>query len=755
MNACPPNEPCPRVAVRALCAFAARSGDLDLRFTPSPSAADGIAGHATVTSRRGPDYQRELPLAALCAGLQLQGRADGVDLVARRLEEIKTHRGDAQHIATNQRALHWAQAKLYGWMLCEQQGWDGLEVALVYFHIDTGEETVLTEWCEREALAAHAQDLCQRYRQWAHQEAAHRAARDAALAALRFPFGEFRAGQRELTEAVFRTQRGGRHLLAQAPTGIGKTVATLFATLRAMPEAQGDQLLYLTPKTPGRQLALDGLRRLNAQPLRVLERVARDKACEHPEAACHGEACPLARGFYDRLPAARQEAAQAAWLDAAALRRIALAHGICPYYLGQEMQRWADVVVGDVNHYFDISAQAWALAVAQEWRVHLLLDEAHALVERARGMHSAELNPASFEAARAQAPQALRREMARLHRHWGELGRDLRQPWQPLADLPQGFVQALRQHVGTLTDHLASHPSASAGALQTWLFDALQWLRVAETFGEHALADLSATPRLGRSAPRPRLAIRNVLPAPLLAPRWASAHSATLFSATLAPMDHIATLLGLPEGAARLAVPSPFPPEHLQVRVLPKVSTRYADRARSLPLVVRAMAEQFQAQPGNYLAFFSSFDYLQQALDAFSQAHPEVPVWQQARGPDEAARAAFLTRFGPESQGIGFAVLGGAFGEGIDLPGRRLIGAFIATLGLPPVNPVNERLRERLQQITGHGFEHTYLYPGLHKVVQAAGRVIRTPEDQGVVVLMDDRFSRPDVRALLPPWWRL
>ncbi|MFZ3285496.1 MAG: ATP-dependent DNA helicase, partial [Telluria sp.] len=234
-----------------------------------------------------------------------------------------------------------------------------------------------------------------------------------------------------------------------------------------------------------------------------------------------------------------------------------------------------------------------------------------------------------------------------------------------------------------------------------------------------------------------------------------AAHSATLFSATLSPMDHTIHLLGLPADVARLDVPSPFDPAQLQVRITPHIPTRYQDRAESLDAVVAVMAEQFQAKPGNYLAFFSSFDYLQQVLARFAAVHPDIAAWSQSRGMAELDRSAFVARFTEHSQGIGFAVLGGAFGEGIDLPGQRLIGAFIATLGLPQVNPLNEQLRARLQLQHGRGYDHAYLFPGLQKVVQAAGRVIRGPDDRGVVVLMDDRFGRPEVRGLLPPWWRI
>lgn len=743
------------VAVRALCDFAARAGDLDLRFTPSPSGSEGVAGHGEVTGRRGPAYQREVPLSMVWNGLRVQGRADGWDPEARRLEEIKTHRGDAALIAPNRRALHRAQALVYGHILCAHLGLEGVEVAVVYFDIDTQQETPLPQWHSAADLREHFEALCTRYRAWAQAERAHRAARDAHLRAMAFPFPTWRQGQRALAEAVYRTHRAGRVLMAQAPTGIGKTLATLFAALKAAPAKDLDKVFYLTAKTTGRQLALDALHQLGeagTKPLRVLERVARDKACEHPDKACHGESCPLARGFYDRLPAAREAAAGVRWLDKATLREQALAHDVCPYYLGQEMLRWCDVAVGDVNHFFDHGAAWHALTEAHEWRVSLLVDEAHNLIERARAMHSATLAPAAFQALRQDAPAALKKPLDKVQRRWSALAKTQVQDHEVLTELPAEFIATLQTVCADIGDHLAEQPQDGAdGLLVRWWFDALHFARVAESFGDHSFADL--TRETNGRARHPLLAIRNVVPGPLLQSRWAAAQGVTLFSATLAPLDYVADLLGLPADTLRLDVPSPFDPAQLAVRIAPHISTRWADRLTSLDALVQVMATQYHAEPGNYLAFFSSFDYLQQALDRLQQRHGDIPVWAQSRGMAEAEREAFLQRFTEDSAGIGFAVLGGAFGEGIDLPGRRLIGAFIATLGLPQVNPVNEQMRARLQARFGRGYDYAYLYPGIQKVVQAAGRVIRSEQDHGTVWLLDDRYARAEVRRLLPAWW--
>ena len=842
------------MAVRVLCEFTAKAGDLDLRFTPSPTAQQGMAGHGEVTSRRDSHYQKEVPVSGSYRHLQVRGRADGYDPKRRRLEEIKTHRGSLEKLPANHRQLHWAQAKVYAWLMCQQLGLPGMEVALVYFDIASQQETVLAEQHDAASLQLFFEGLCERYLHWADAETAHRLARNAALAALQFPHPEFRVGQRVLAEAVYKANVSARCLLAQAPTGIGKTMGTLFPTLKAVPGQRLDKVFFLTAKTPGRQLGLDALHRLGDHsgqlPLRVLEMVAKEKACEHPDKACHGDSCPLAKGFYDRLPLARHAAVQAGpagsvqVLDRQTVRALALQHTVCPYYLGQEMLRWSDVVVGDYNHFFDLNAILYGLTVGDNWRVSILVDEAHNLVARGRQMYTGELDHGHLQRVRRGAPAVLKPALERVHRAWNALLKEqaskpgddaahdsaddpaIDPAIDPVNDpvndpakenpahktragnaatytvpdkLPDKLLQALKKMTADMADFLAESTAVPAveatfsAVLQDFYFDALFFLRLADLHGPHSLFDVSR-----QGSKDSVLCLRNVVPAPLLKDRWLACHSATLFSATLSPAQYLRDMLGLPDTpvtpitldtptapgprdagngsnssdnasksdrhaspAARptspaqwIDVPSAFDARQLQVHVSRHISTRYRDRDRSLGSVVALMAQQYAQAPGNYLAFFSSFEYLAQVADALAALHPAIPAWLQGRRMDESARDAFLARFTPHSQGIGFAVLGGAFGEGIDLPGKRLIGAFIATLGMPQVNPVNEQIRDRMQACLGRGYDYTYLFPGIQKVVQAAGRVIRTPQDTGVVFLMDDRFAWAEVQALLPSWWQ-
>ena len=832
------------VAVRALCEFTAKQGDLDLRFTPAPSAQEGIAGHALVASRRDDSYQVEVGLEAEYKSLRVRGRADGYDPEKNQLEEVKTYRGDLHAMPENRRNLHWAQVKVYGWLLCQQKGLTEINLALVYFDINSLQETPLTELYSAASLREFFEALCEPFLFWARREMAHRSARDTALTALRFPHDSFRPGQRELAEAVYKTAQAGNCLMAQATTGIGKTIGTVFPLLKSMPKQRLDKLFFLAAKTPGRRLALEALElvgrsappdaavQLQAEgatgsteatdiaelqaacrpepslPLRVLELVARDKACEHPDKACHGDACPLAKGFYDRLPAARSAAFQPlprlvqastsasaasqgshAMLDRAALRALALAHQVCPYYLSQELALWSDVVIGDYNYFFDTSAMLYSMTTAHQWRVSVLVDEAHNMIERARKMYSATLDQAQLHQVHASAPGAVKKSLEKLNRHFSELHQTQLENYCVVAELPINFLKALQQTITGITDFLVANPTRVDAELQAFYFEALHFSRMAEAFGAHSIFDITLQDETavgglmgGRGQGCAILNIRNVVPAPFLLPRFSAAQSATLFSATLSPPDFYRQTLGLPDKTGWIDVQSPFKPEQLRVAAVSNISTRYQHRTQSLAPIAELMAAQYQRTPGNYLAFTSSYDYLKKLSELFRQRHPHIEVWEQTRQMHEGDRENFLARFTATSQGIGFAVLGGAFAEGVDLPGKRLIGAFIATLGLPQINPVNEEIKKRMTTWLGddsngnsnglqlpdksakpetarksvdQAYNYTYLYPGLQKVVQAAGRVIRTQSDQGVIYLMDDRFTQEDVLQLLPAWWKV
>lgn len=743
----------PTISVRELCAFGAKRGDLDLRFTPAPTAEEGIAAHAAVAARRGAGYQREIRIEHRHNDLLVRGRADGLRPHPMRLEEIKSHRGHLDRMPAHHRELHWAQLKLYAAQFCIERDLSELELALVYYDVDRQKETVLPHVFARVELEQFAGELCSEYRIWERAQQVHREHRNAALSRVPFPYANFHGGQRRFAEAIYRSIRDRRPLMAQAPTGIGKSIGSLFPALKAMSQGLLDKVYYLTAKTSGRKSALDALACLSSGskpiPLRVLELVARDKCCEHPGAACHGQACPLAKGFFDRLPAARTDAAGQHKLDQAGIRAVALRHDVCPYFLAQEMVRWADVIVGDYNYYFDRSAILHSLMLANDWKVAVLIDEGHNLIDRGRGMYSAELRQSAVAPLRKSAPGKINRSLSTVSTAWRQIAEAQPQTYRAYDDCHSTLIDALRGAVAKIGEHLAEEPVAIAPELQRFYFDALSFIDLADEFGDHALYDISLDRKSGSAI----ATIRNVVPARYLSSRIASASGVVIFSATLNPPTFYRDLLGFPAETPWLDLPSPFRPEQLRVS-LHRISTRLSDRSASLPLIADLIARQFEETPGNYLVFCSSFQYVKQLGAELAHRHPALPILEHVREFDESGRASFLKRFRAGIPVVGLSVLGSIFAEGIDLPGAQLIGVFVVTLGLPEPSEINEEMRVRISSVVGAAaYDYTYLFPALQKVVQAGGRVIRGPADTGVLHLIDDRYARASTQRLLPPMW--
>ena len=744
------------IAVRTLCAFTAKRGDLDMRFTPAPTALEGMAGHARVAARRGRGYQKEVSLEASFEELTVRGRADGVDAAASRLDECKTFRGEFARIPANHQTLHWAQAKLYGAMLCRRDDLPSVQLDLVYLNVDTDQETVLSRTFPNDDLQAFFYEHCGQYLAWWRSEEARRVQLRTQLSALEFPYADIRPGQQELMESVAEAVTERQCLLAQAPTGIGKTLGVLFPLIKALACGSVDRVFYLTAKTPGRFIALQALSELVSATkdnhLRVLELVAKDKACVNRNAACHPDACPLARGFYDRLAGARDEALAIAFMDAKTVAEVAARHHICPYYLSHDLARWADVVVGDYNYYLDSSAMLYALAQENDWRVAVAVDEAHNLLPRARQMYSTTLEARQLKAAQEVSSEPVYRCLERIEREWKQLLRTSAEDYALLPDAPTSLIDALDAFVSAAGEEQVQSQVLLPDPLRAFHFVSLHFLRLADHLGTHSFVDLQkADPSAGG---RPSLCIRNVIPAEFIRARFESAATSVLFSATLGPRAFNLNVLGLPSQSVYLDVTSPFDSDQLKIQVVPNISTRFAHRRRSIERIITAIREQYAAQPGNYLVFTSSFEYLSLIHERLRQSAPDIPAWCQLPRMSERDRTAFVDRLRTARGGVAFAVLGGAFGEGIDLPGDQLVGAFIATLGLPQVNPVNEAMRQCLENAFGCGYEYTYLYPGVQKIAQAAGRIIRATTDEGTLVLLDDRYGHPELQELLPRWWR-
>ena len=804
-----------RLPVRQLVEFLLRTGSIDSRFTGFDRANEGARIHRKLQKAAGEGYQAEVFLsadrAAAGIGFTIEGRADGIftdDTGTVTIDEIKTTAVPFEEITEDMNPCHWAQGMVYGAIYAAQQSLEKLAVQLTYYQIDTDQIVRFTRKFTLAELERFLQQLLEQYAPWAQRQLGWTARRAQSLAALQFPFTEYRPGQRALAGEIYRACRagknadckGGTRVFCQAPTGIGKTMSALFPALKAMGEGSGEKLFYLTARNTTQSAAEDAVARLRtAQPglaLRSVTLTAKEKACLHPDAeghpSCLPELCPYANGYYDRV-----KDALAALLDhtgsfdRTALADIARQFSVCPFELGLDLSEWCDVVIGDYNYLFDpVVHLRRFFDAAGDWL--FLIDEAHNLPDRARAMYSAQFCKSSLtdakralgkgksslksaltkadkvfrEARRACAQAAPRRspdasveeEPAQVSLLTEDASPAFALP-EPLfaqdgtvflQELPAALPSALRAVQAPLQDWLEANAEDPAHAQLLDLYFSLQDIaRAADRYDSHFVTQLTAR------GSELELRLLCLDPAPFVDASLASGRSAALFSATLTPPGYYRSVLGCREARA-VALPSPFPHENLGLYCLPGISTRYRHREASVPAVADALACLAQSKTGNYLAFFPSYAYLQQVYADFAARYPGIETLVQERSLDDAARAAFLARFVPHPTKtlLGFCVMGGIFGEGVDLVGDRLIGCAIVGVSLPQVNPQQEMLRRYYEAQSGCGFDYAYRYPGMNKVLQAAGRVVRTPQDKGVVLLLDDRFAQPDTVRLFPPHWR-
>ena len=783
------SKPVHTISVRELVEFVLRTGDLggEREFVGSDRALAGIRGHQKIQRSRPSGYLTELSVEHRVETeeftLQIRGRIDGLLITSVQvlLEEIKTVQGKWNHEAD---PLHWAQAKFYAFMHAQENGLKELVLQLVYLELPAGKVTELRRTISFAELAEFFAATTAVYLDWLREQHHWGLARDAAIAALAFPFPDYRPGQRELAVAAYRVLANGGRLFLAAPTGIGKTISVLFPAIKALGEGRLERLFYLTARTVGRAIAekaLAGLRRAGLK-LRAVTLTAKEKVCVREGHPCDPLTCPLALGYYDRVKPAIREALEREEITRAVLGAVGQKHQVCPFELSLDVSVWADAIICDYNYVFDPLVYLRRHFAEDGGAYGFLIDEAHNLVDRAREMFSAELDGQEIlDVKRAIKKAALRcsKALTQLHTAMRKLGNATEPDAESFEasdtavelNLFPATTSAVRNEEGGVSTG-PEFPDSLIEPLETALDEAESWLvrnqpaefredLLALYFRMHAFrrtADLYNERFVTIVGSNPAIKVRLFCldPSLLLRKALARGKAAIFFSATLTPMDYYRTLLGGEPGDPVLQLTSPFPSENLLVLIQDRIQTHFKGRAESLGDVVEAIGTLVQGRRGNYLVYFPSYQYLNATLQAFQLRHPSVPVLVQRPGMTEPERDAFLAAFSVEHGETlaGFAVLGGIFGEGIDLVGERLIGAVIVGVGLPQLCVERNLIRDYFQQQNAAGFEYAYTFPGMNRVLQAIGRVIRSETDRGVVLLIDARFNEVRYRRLFPGWWK-
>ena len=762
------NLPMIRISVRNLVEFILREGDIDNRTGGGQDPENMQMGsriHRKIQRQMGSDYQAEVPLKTeiVCDGftLKIEGRADGLIHTKEQVmvDEIKGVLRELDRVQ-EPAGIHLAQAKCYASMVAEQEGVDEIGVQMTYCQMETEEVKRFQYSYRSNELKVWFDEVIRQYEKWAKFQIEWRKARNASVKGIEFPF-PYRKGQRDLAVSVYRTILRKKKLFIQAPTGVGKTISTVFPAVKAVGEELGEKIFYLTAKTITRTVAEQAFETLREQNLKfkVITLTAKEKICFCEETSCNPDDCPYAKGHFDRVNDAvyellmREDVMSREVLEAQARK-----YKVCPFEMALDVSTWVDGVICDYNYVFDPDARLRRFFAEGGAGGYLfLIDEAHNLVERGRQMYSAELCKEDFLAVKklvkGEAPRFAKRLEA-CNKILLAMKKEC-ENYKVLDNISHFGIQLM--NVLSETDRYLEEcvDKEVRETVLDFYFQVRSFLNIYDGLDENYVV-YTEYQENGRFV----LKLFCVNPAANLQKWLDKGNSAVFFSATLLPIQYYKRLLSTEKDNYAVYIDSSFDTKKRLLMNGVDVSTRYAMRSREMyQRYATYIFRVVKAKMGNYLIFFPSYRFMEDVYQEFTQLlasdEEEMELVIQQKHMDEEERENFLRAFemGREKSLIGFGVLGGIFSEGIDLTNEKLIGTLIIGTGLPQVCNEREILKSYFDQKGLYGFDYAYRYPGMNKVLQAAGRVIRTEDDRGVILLLDERFQREKGKEIFPKEW--
>lgn len=752
------------VSVRNFVEFVMMSGSIDNRYASAASATEGIRLHKKIQTResKSEHYQSELSLKEKFhykdMVLTVQGRADGIfdDGKTIYIHEIKSTKRGLETIECN--LCHLAQAKVYAYIYSLQNHLESCDIQLNYIHVDSEEEKIFEFECTYDALEKEMFEWIEIYYLWLKERKKWMELRNIQIKKMDFPFADYRQGQRNLAVGVYRSIVEGEHLWINAPTGIGKTISTLFPSIKSMGEGGVDKIFYLSAKTVGKKVARDTIELLCEKGLAIktVELSAKEKSCCNDEMVCNPEKCPYALNYYDKLKKVMQDLlAKEMIIDYEVLQYYGKTYEVCPFELSLDIALWVDIIIGDYNYVFDPKIQLKRFFEEVTERYVFLVDEAHNLLDRARSMYSAELSKQEILQVKKimtlNSDKKLKKAITKLNQLFIELKKQVeedQQAYQIESEKPETIYYALYKCLKECDPWLLENPEREGyDKVLEFYFNCHSYMRIYDYFGENYRVYNYET----KDDFIHKLFCLD--PSEILSQIYGKSQATILFSATLEPIQYYKDVLGGKENARMMRIESPFDVNNCLGLVIKEIKTTYAARERFYEKVAAYISETYKNYPGNYLAFFPSYEYMnqiQQLLEA-----EKINLRVQERVMSETEKIDYLSAFEKEDgQLLGLAVCGGIFSEGIDLEGDKLKGAFVVGVGLSKINVETDMIKDYFDGISGNGYEYAYMYPGFNKILQAAGRVIRTEKDKGTVFIMDERFSHLRYKSLFPRHWK-
>lgn len=753
-----------RISVRNLIEFTLRSGDIDNRFVGSSRAVEGTKLHQKIQKSGMEGYNAEVPLMYSFEykgfSLILEGRIDGVILGGSRvvIDEIKTTSKPLEYFDESGNELHWAQVKCYAYIYAVQNNLADIDLQLTYYQIDSDEIKRIRRHFPFLEIKEFFFRLMDKYLVWVSITRDWEVERNNSIKALKFPFERYRSGQRELAVAVYKTIDEGKMLFAQAPTGIGKTISTVFPSVKAMGEEKATKIFYLTAKTITRQVAEEAFEKMRQHGLRFKTVIltAKDKICFKENAVCNPEYCEYAKGHFDRVDKALADIyASEHSFTREAVVKYAKQHNVCPFEFSLDLAVIADCVICDYNYVFDPRVYLKRFFQFNTGEYVFLVDEAHNLVDRSREMFSAELGKRTFLQLKKvfkSKKTGLSKALSKVNSMFLEMKKECGEQHYILRNSePKELFPLLKEFIKESEAWLGKNDRTEGyEELLALYFDVLAFTKITELYDERY------TTYIEKDHSDVKLRLFCLDPSYLLREALKRGKSAVFFSATLAPMNYYSDILGGSESDHKIQLNSPFESQNLCLLISNTISTKYRERENGYEEIAKYIHAVVNQKTGNYLVFFPSYKYMNEVILTFRGMYPDINTLQQSNIMTEEEREAFLDCFKPDSREllVGFTVLGGIFSEGIDLKGDRLLGAVIVGVGLPQLCLERNIIMEYFKKKNGLGYEYAYVYPGMNRVLQASGRVIRSERDRGVVLLIDKRFSDNQYKKLFPVHWK-
>lgn len=746
-----------KLSVHGLIDFVMRSGDIDNTFTGISRMKEGQRIHQKLQKEYGKYYEKEAVLKNETIYKDMifavEGRADGIYRKGNEvlIDEIKSTTRNLEELKYNSNPLHWAQAKCYGYFYCVENDIDEIDIQITYYQLESDDIKRIIEKFKRDELEEFYLKLLELYLEFSIMILKFKKERDEHIKSLQFPFVNYRKGQRELTVAVYKTIRDENILLAEAPTGIGKTMSTLFPSIKAIGEKLTDKIFYLTARTTTKEAANKAVYRLMDRGLRfkAITLTAKDKICINDEVKCNPRDCPYAKGHFDRVNDAIMDIYENEEIfNMETIVEYSEKHKVCPLEFQFDMAIYSDLVVGDYNYVFDPTVYLRRFFDGTVEKYTFLVDESHNLVDRGRDMYSTELSMLQV----FQVANLLDKEDHKIKKRLNKIY-DSIDEFYKLAEngkyylskyLDDEFLTEIMITMKIMEKFLADKKDKEYydDVLELY-FELSRMIKISDFYGDNYMTLVM---------PKDDDIIFKIIcldTSPIFKNILKRAESSIFFSATLSPIPFYADVFGAEEDYYHIKLNSPFDPNNLKVGVVP-LSTRYQHREENYDQITDIL-ERYTNKKGNYMLFFPSYKFMDEVYERFDKDNKDVV--KQDSNLTELGREQFLNQFKHDSEIIAFVVLGGVFSEGIDLVGDRLIGASIVSVGLPGISIERNLIKDYYTEKENTGFEYAYIYPGMNKVAQAAGRVIRDKDDKGTVLLIDDRFLKNPYRGLLPKSW--